>query len=474
MTVPPQQLVAAILRSDLYSFIRAIFPIVSPGSAFLPNWHIEAMAFQLTRVLRGECKRLIIMVPPRNLKSICASVAFPAFALGQDPTRRIICISYAEALARKHANDCRAVMHSSLYKRLFPKTGISGKKDTELEFATSLGGSRLATSVGGTVTGRGGSLIIIDDPMKSQDAMSETVRESINHWIGHTLLSRLDNKTKDSIILVMQRLHVDDLAGHLLQQGGWEFLQLPAIAPWEEPYKLGPERYHLHREGEALHPAHEPLCVLQELKRALGSMTFSAQYLQDPVPEGGNLVKWHWFRFHDSSSPRTSNDRIIVSWDTALSARELASFSACVVLQARGETVWVLDVFRERLEYPDLKRKVIELHQRWRHAANDYALLIENKGSGMSLIQDLRGQNIHAVAVDPQGDKVMRMNQQTARIEAGAVSLPKQAPWLGEFRRELMAFPAAHHTDQVDAFSQALNRVYNREGGEHSWGTLRY
>src|SRR3979409_987940 len=139
-------------------------------------------------------------------------------------------------------------MHSSLYKRLFPKTGISGKKDTELEFATSLGGSRLATSVGGTVTGRGGSLIIIDDPMKSQDAMSETVRESINHWIGHTLLSRLDNKKKDSIILVMQRLHVDDLAGHLLQQGGWEFLQLPAIAPWEEPYKLGPERYHLHRE----------------------------------------------------------------------------------------------------------------------------------------------------------------------------------------------------------------------------------
>jgi predicted phage terminase large subunit-like protein len=203
-------------------------------------------------------------------------------------------------------------------------------------------------------------------------------------------------------------------------------------------------------------------------------MTFSAQYLQDPVPEGGNLVKWHWFRFHDSSPPRTSNDRIIVSWDTALSARELASFSACVVLQVRGETVWVLDVFRERLEYPDLKRKVIELHQRWRHAANDYALLIENKGSGMSLIQDLRGQNIHAVAVDPQGDKVMRMNQQTAHIEAGAVSLPKQAPWLGEFRRELMAFPAAHHTDQVDAFSQALNRVYNREGGEHSWGTLRY
>lgn len=162
-----------------------------------------------------------------------------------------------------------------------------------------------------------------------------------------------------------------------------------------------------------------------------------------------------------------------MSWDTALSAKELASFSACVVLQIRGETVHVLDLVRERLEYPDLKRKAIELHYCWRYAANDYALLIENKGSGMSLIQDLNRQDIHAIGVDPAGDKVMRMNQQTARIEAGSVSLPKQAPWLDEFRRELMAFPVGRHSDQVDALSQALNRVYNRQGGEHSCGYVQ-
>jgi predicted phage terminase large subunit-like protein len=473
MTVSDQQLVAAILRSDLYSFIRGIFPIVSPGRPFIPNWHIEAMAFQLMRVLQGDCKRLIIMVPPRNLKSICASVALPAFALGHDPTRRIIDVSYSEPLARKHANDCRAVMHSSLYRRLFPNTRISPKKDTEVEFATTLGGERLATSVGGTITGRGGGLIIIDDPMKPQDAMSEAARESTKQWFSHTLLSRLDNKTQDAIVLVMQRLHVEDLAGHLLAQGGWEYLNLPAIAPWDEPFQVGPERYHLYQEGEALHAAHEPLSVLQELKRSLGSMTFSAQYLQTPVPAGGNLIKWGWFRFYESGPPRNSTDRIVVSWDTAMSAKELACFSACVVLQIRGESIWVLDVFRERLEYPDLKRKVIELHKRWRYTANAYDLLIENKGSGMSLIQDLRDQNIHAVAIDPIGDKVMRMNQQTARVEAGAVSLPKQAPWLDEFRQELMAFPASQHTDQVDAFSQALNHTYNRQGGEFSWGTLR-
>ena len=130
------------------------------------------------------------------------------------------------------------------------------------------------------------------------------------------------------------------------------------------------------------------------------------------------------------------------------------------MLQIRGETVWVLDVVRERFEYPDLRRKVIELHRRWRKACNRYELVIENKGSGMSLIQDLRDEKISAVKVDPEGDKVMRMNAQTARIEAGSVSLPRSAGWLDEFRREIMAFPAGHYTDQVDAFSQALKRAF--------------
>jgi len=135
----------------------------------------------------------------------------------------------------------------------------------------------------------------------------------------------------------------------------------------------------------------------------------------------------------------------------------------------------VLDVLRERLEYPDLRRKVIELHKRWRHVNNDYALVIENKGSGMSLIQDLEKEHIHAIAVDPAGDKVMRVNEQTARIEAGSVWLPKQAPWLDEFRREILAFPLSRYSDQVDAFSQALDRAFKRRDGdgEFSWGTYR-
>ncbi len=471
MNVDPR-LVGAILRSDFYSFIRAIFPIVSSNDAFAPNWHIEAIAYQLTRVLKGEIKRLIITVPPRSLKSICASVAFPAFILGHDPQRKIICVSYSEGLARKHANDCRAVMRSDMYSRVFAKTRISPRKDTELEFACTLGGYRLATSVGGTLTGRGGNFIIIDDPMKPQDAVSEAARETTKQWYSNTLLTRLDNKVADAIVVVMQRLHQDDLVGYLLEQGGWVHLNLPAIAESEHRIALRPTRSHLRRPGELLHPEREPLAVLDEFKKSMGSLDFAAQYQQEPVADGGNLIKWDWFGFYDAPPAPQPGDRIIVSWDTAMSGKELASYSACVVLLVRGETAYVLDVVRERLEYPALKRKIIELHRRWRRASNNYALLIENKGSGMSLIQDLSQENIHAVRVDPEGDKVIRMNQQTARIEAGSVSLPRRAPWLDEFRRELMAFPAGRYADQVDAFSQALKRAFTDRRGKTRVGII--
>jgi len=301
MTADPK-LVAAILRSDLYSFIRVTFPIVSPNDLFAAHWHIEAIAYHLMLILQGDLKRLIITLPPRSLKSICASVAFPAFVLGHNPTQRIICVSYSESLARKHANDCRAVMRSDLYRRIFP-TRISPAKDTELEFATTLGGNRLSTSVGGTLTGRGGNLIIIDDPMKPQDAHSEAAREGTKQWYANTLLSRLDDKTKDAIIVVMQRLHVDDLVGHLLEQNGWSHLNLPAIAETEHRIPLGLGRSHLRRPGDLLHPDREPRHVLDEFKTSMGSLDFAAQYQQQPVALGGNFVKWKWFQFYDHCRP---------------------------------------------------------------------------------------------------------------------------------------------------------------------------
>jgi len=297
---------------------------------------------------------------------------------------------------------------------------------------------------------------------------SEAARESTKQWYSNTLLSRLDDKTTDAIIVVMQRLHLGDLVGHLLEQEGWTHLNLPAIAETQHQIPVGQGRFHLRRPGDLLHPEREPRAVLDEFKRSMGSLDFAAQYQQEPVAEGGNLIKWQWFQFYDDPPARQSSDRIIVSWDTAMSSKELSSYSACVVLQVKGATAYVLDVVRDRLEYPDLKRKVIEVHRNWRNACSRYELVIENKGSGMSLIQELKRENIYPVAVDPDGEKVMRMNAQTARIEAGSVMLPKRASWLDDFRQEILAFPAGCNSDQVDAFSQALNRAFNRRRGDYA------
>ena len=240
-------MVAALIRRDLHSFLRGVFPIVTPGTTFSPNWHVEAMTHALTQVLDGETRRLIITVPPRHLKSIVSSVALPAFALGRDPSRQIICVSYGDLLARNLADSCRAVMRSDFYQRVFPQTKLV--KGSEIELTTTARGTRFATSVGGTLTGRGGSLIIIDDPMKAQDAHSESVREGVKRWYSHTLMSRLDDKSKDSIVVVMQRLHVDDLVGHLLDQGGWTHLNLPARADTDQRIPLGNGRVYLREPG---------------------------------------------------------------------------------------------------------------------------------------------------------------------------------------------------------------------------------
>jgi predicted phage terminase large subunit-like protein len=320
---------------------------------------------------------------------------------------------------------------------------------------TTAGGSRLTTSVGGTLTGRGGDLIIIDDPLKPQDAHSEPARESQKQWFSGTLLSRLDHKSEGSIIVVMQRLHPDDPVGHLIEQGGWKHLNLPAIAETDCSIPLGINRYHHRRVGDLLHPERENQATLDGLKRDMGSMEFAAQYQQAPVPIDGNLIKWSWFKLYDSPPKPGPGDRLIVSWDTASS-----EFSVCVVLLVRRETVYILDVIRARLQYPDLRRAVLSQHGRLRQTPADYSLLIEKKGSGLSLIQDLQRENIYPLGIDPEGDKIQRMEAQTAPIEAGAVQLPRNAPWLDEFKKEVLSFPKGRHDDQVDALSQGLQRAF--------------
>ena len=217
----------AVLRNDFFAFIQRSFYQLNPDARFILNWHIEVIAAELDRCFRGETKRLIICVPPRSLKSHCASVAFPAWLLGHKPSTQIICASYGQDLADKLALDCRALMTSDWYGRLF-STRLSAQRQAVSEFMTEAQGFRLATSVGGVLTGRGGDFIIIDDPLKPEEALSEPQRNAVNEWYQHTLYSRLNNKATGCIIIIMQRLHESDLVGCVLRHGDWKVLRFPA------------------------------------------------------------------------------------------------------------------------------------------------------------------------------------------------------------------------------------------------------
>jgi hypothetical protein len=274
------------------------------------------------------------------------------------------------------------------------------QRDTDREIMTTKRGKRIATSIDGTLTGLGGNLIIIDDPLKLGDAMSEAVRARVIEWYRSTLLSRADDKTAARIVLVMQRVHQDDLAGYLQEQGGFEVLNLPAIAQRDETYFLGDGRTYDRKKGEILHPEHEPARVLEEPKREMGPIAFSAQYQQSPIPPGGTIIKRKWLTPYDDIRHQPG-DRIIMSWDIALSEAETGDYSACVVLLKRKEIYYVLEVVRGRFPFDVLKRKVMEVKQRY----GSSTLLIEDSPISRGLIQSLREKSINVTTYKPDTDK---------------------------------------------------------------------
>lgn len=307
----------------------------------------------------------------------------------------------------------------------------------------------------GTLTGRGGSVIIIDDPMKPQDAMSETMRKSVKQWYDNTLYTRLDNKREDVIILVMQRLHVDDLVAHVQDKEDWVHLDLPAIAEANEEFVLSDGQRFTRSEGGILHPERESRPTLENIKQTLGTITFSAQYQQRPTPDEGNLIKWAWFQYFKEPPVYRPGEKIVQSWDTAMTTSELSDYSVCTTWHIQDGINYLIDVFREKLEYPDLIRAIVRQQRKF----NARAILIENSASGISLIQQLRREasGLSIIKVNPDKDKVTRISTASVEIEAGKVYLPEKASWLGEFQKEILAFPGGKHDDQVDSMSQFLN-----------------
>jgi predicted phage terminase large subunit-like protein len=463
MNVTPSEF-RALLRTDFYTFIQRSFHELNPETKFLHNWHIEKIAEELERCRRGIITRLIINVPPRSLKSHSASVAFPAFLLGHNPAAKIMCVSYGQDLADKNALDCRTVMQSEFYQRTFA-CRLSNTRPALSELRTTQNGFRLSVSVGGPLTGRGADFIIIDDPLKPEEALSDAQRKAVNDWYDHTLLTRLDNKNTGCIIVIMQRLHEDDLVGHLLNQGGWRLVRFPATAEEDEVHEistlLGLRRV-TRRIGECLHPERESLETLEMMRRTIGEYNFASQYQQNPAPFGGGYVKREWLKSWTPAEIPARWDFILQSWDTANKPTELSDYSVCTTWGVAGKHVYLLWVLRDRLDYPSLKRAVREQAQRF----GPTIILIEDKASGTQLIQDLTYEGLHAIkSYKPTMDKVMRLHTVCASFENGFVHLPQTAVWLDCYVHELITFPRGKFDDQVDSTSQALDWFKQRYFG---------
>jgi predicted phage terminase large subunit-like protein len=449
----------AAQRTHFGLFLMAAYGVLHAGEPPLQlAWYLQAMCHELNCVFAGKNRRLLINIPPRHLKTITVSVAWVAWLLGQNPRAKIMVASYSEGLSRGHAEQCRALMSSPWYRKLFPETHLKARAQL-LNLQTTTGGFRKAVSVGGTVTGHGADIIIIDDCMKAEDATSPARRDELHSWYNNTLGTRLNDKRSGAIVSIQQRLHEDDLPAKLLDYG-FHHLKLRAIADKDERIAIGPGRYHLHKAGDLLDPVRHPDSVLDMQRDQLGPQGFSAQYLQEPVHPDGNLIQWAWFKdqYHEVGE-RDDYRYVVQSWDTASSLSISADWSVCLTfgyVEAKGD--WELvDHWRGRLTMPSLRRKMIRMQERW----SPEKILIEDKDSGRGIVQDLaehygsRARQL-LVPITPVFNKETRVDLITPQLERQMVILPKTAPWLPEFKRELVAFPHGRHDDQVDALSQFL------------------
>jgi predicted phage terminase large subunit-like protein len=389
-------------------------------------------------------------MPPRHGKSLLTSTNYPAWYLGRHPDRSVIFATYGQELSDDFGRRVRNLIADPAHQAIFPNCKLSGDSAAAHRFNINCGGAYFAVGRGGPITGRGAHLLIIDDPLKDyQEASSETTRKALYDWFTSVAYTRL--APGGAIVLVQTRWNEDDLAGRLLRSNDserWEVLSLPAIAESDESFR---------RRGEALWPDRFPLSDLDSIRRVIGERAFVSLYQQRPAAAEGAIFKRDWWRFY--SSPITvSWNRIVQSWDTAFKTGTENDFSVCTTWGVSETGYYLLHLWRERVEFPELKRVVASLAEQWK----PNAILVEDKASGQSLLQELKiSTALPIITVKVDSDKQTRAQAVTPLMESGRVFIPESASWARDFVEEMAAFPNGIHDDVVDSTTQALN--YLRE-----------
>ncbi len=452
------------LRKNLGKFFVRSFEHLNPDTRLTLNWHIDCLSEYLTGCFNKELKRLIINIPFRMLKSSMCSIAFPAWGLGLNPALKFMCVSYADTLSTDLSVRSRQLVESDWYHDLFPNLKLLKDQNQKTRFDTTQNGYRYSTSTGGGAIGMGANFLIVDDYLSSRMAKSDQERETALMAFNPSFKTRLNNQNDDVIIVIEQRLHEKDLTGMLLKEGGFEHLCLQGKFEKRKIFSFG-NFEKVAEEGELLQEDRLSDKVLDELQKSLGSEDYAAQIQQNPMAAGGNIVKSAWFKRYDLSRfPNIEEiinffDTIVSSFDTASSEKETADPTAIGIWGIKGNDAYLLFVLNERMQVPDLEREGERLINHYKPHHN----LIENKGSGIGLIQKYtRELPFGIVKIDPKGEKSMRLRNNLSKIENGRIFLPEKADWLFDYETQMTKFPKAEHDDMVDMTSQFLEWFSNR------------
>lgn len=487
-------------EESLYKFLQNAWPHMDPAP-WRGGWAVQAIAEHLEAVCAGEITRLIINVPPRTSKSSLCSVAFPAWTWAQrktsptsGPQVRFLYASYGETLSLDHSTYCRQLIKTPWYQRLWAdRYSLNTDQDSKHAFANTKGGQRIITSIDSRITGRGGQIIIIDDPNATNEDESETKIEGVKKWWDRTMSSRLNDRETGAFILIQQRVAEDDLTGHILEKNvaGWDHLMLPmryevdrsfsTSIGWKDPRTA---------EGELLWPERFSPAVVTEMEAEMGPYAFAGQYQQRPEPAGGGVIKRDWWQLWESDTFPLC-DYILASLDTAYTEKTENDYSALTVwgvytlnttavptrvvgldgkpidydriYSSQTPRVVLMAAWRERLPLHELVQKVADTCKHTKGGLKVDKLLIENKGPGISVAQEIRrlyGNEAFAVQLqDPKStDKLSRLYSVQHLFAEGMVSAPDRA-WADMVITEVGVFPKGRHDDLVDTVSQALRHL---------------
>src|SRR5579864_9426062 len=461
---------------SLREFVGQAWHVLEPETPFVPGFHIDALCDHLEAVTRGDIRNLLINIPPRHMKSLLVSVFWPAWEWTRWPERRWLYSSYAATLSIRDSINCRRLIESPWYQARWGHVyALTGDQNAKTRFDNNRSGYRLSTSVGGSVTGEGGDRIVCDDPHKVDEVESDAVRKATIDWWDMVMSTRVNDPRTTAMVVVMQRCHQQDLSGHLLEQGGWEHLCLPA--EYEDNRRKTMIGFSDPRTtiGELLWKERYGTPEIEDLKRRLGSYAAAGQLQQRPSPLGGGIFKRHWWRYwqppganlppvvvqlpdgsyqsiHAVYRPTRGVEQI-ESWDCSFKDLETSDFVVGQVWGRVGADFFLGDQVRDRMDCPTTVKAVRDLSDRY---PGSLAKLIEDKANGSAVIQMLKHEIEGILPVNPEGGKVARAMAVSPLVEAGNVFLPHPsiAPWVNDFTEECAPFPNGAHDDQVDAMTQ--------------------